>query len=40
MGGAWERLIKSVKTALKAILSEIVVDDFTLMTLLTSVVGL
>ena len=37
MGGVWERLVRSVKTALRAILSERVVEDYTLYTLLTEV---
>ena len=35
MGGSWERLIRSIKTTLKVILSNNIVDDFTLMTALT-----
>ena len=37
MGGVWERLVRSVKTALRAILSDRVVEDYTLYTLLTEV---
>ena len=35
MGGAWERLVHSVKTTMKAILKNGTVDDFTLMTVFT-----
>jgi len=37
MGGAWERMVRSVKTALRVILKEQLVGDFTLMTVLTEV---
>ena len=37
MGGVWERLVRSVKTSLKTILGGVVVNDFTLSTLLTEV---
>ena len=40
MGGAWERLIRSVKTALKIVLGNAVVNDYTLMTWLTGVESL
>ena len=35
IGGAWERLVRSVKTTMKAILKNRTVDDFTLMTVFT-----
>ena len=35
MGGAWERLVRSVKKALKAILKGRLVDDFSLVTIFT-----
>ena len=35
MGGAWERMIRTVKTALKAILRDQIVNDFHLMTVFT-----
>ena len=35
MGGTWERLIRSIKSTLKIILSEQVVNDFVLVTLFT-----
>ena len=37
MGGAWERLVRSVKTSLNAILKEKLVSDFQLITTLTEV---
>ena len=37
MGGAWERLVRSVKTSLKAIVKERLVTDFQLITILTEV---
>ena len=40
MGGAWERLVKSVKIALKIIMKNTLVDDFKLMTFFTEVEAL
>ena len=40
MGGAWERLIRTVKISLKVILKERLVDDYTLMTVFTEVDGI
>ena len=37
MGGAWERMVRSVKTALRVILKGQLVGYFTLMTVLTEV---
>ena len=37
MGGAWERLVRSIKTSLKIILKERLVTDYQLITILTNV---
>ena len=37
MGGVWERMVQTVKTSLRAILNDRMVDDFTLYTMLTEV---
>ena len=37
MGGAWERMVRTVKVALKAILRDQIVNDFHLMTVFTEV---
>ena len=40
MGGAWERMVQTVKRSLKIILKEQLVNDFTLMTVFTEVEAL
>eukprot|EP00112_Aurelia_sp_Birch-Aquarium-sp1_P018471 Seg441.3 transcript_id=Seg441.3/GoldUCD/mRNA.D3Y31 product="hypothetical protein" protein_id=Seg441.3/GoldUCD/D3Y31 len=40
MGSAWERLVRSAKTALKAILKGRLVDDFSLATIFTEAEGI
>lgn len=40
MGGAWERLIRSIKTSLKVILTEQIVNDYVLLTVFTEIESL